>query len=100
MKDLDFPDLPDGWEYWSGNYSDSHYTRWFGTEEREDGYEGEAYWDEPGSHHVLIYPIVGELPCGDPDVSEYPDARGSYDSAQEALDAVPELIAELEDDDD
>lgn len=95
MRSLTFPDLPDGWEWWSGSGGDGYYTRWFGTEERE--YEGEVYWDDPGQHHVQIYPIIGELPGGDPDVSEYPDKSDSFDTAQDALDAVPELIEEFED---
>lgn len=97
---IDYPDLPDGWSWWSGNRADSYYTRWFGTDEADDGYEGEVYWDEggPGHHFVHIYPILGIRDDGDPDVSEYPDARGKYDTEQEAVNAVPELIAELDDD--
>lgn len=97
MSDLDYPDLPDGWEWWSGESSDSYYTHWFGTEEAVDGYEGEVYWDDPGDHHVAIYPIRGIRDDGDPDVSEYADKRGSYDSKQEALNAVPDLIERLDD---
>lgn len=96
----DFPDLPDGWEWWSGNTSSGHYTRWFGTEEAEDGYEGEMYWDEGHDHKVLIYPVIGIREDGDPDVSEYPDASASFDTEQEAANAVPDLIEQLEEDDD
>lgn len=104
MSDADYPELPDGWEWWSGDRSSSYYTRWFGTEFRMGGalagkhglggYEGEVYWDEGGDHHVAIYPITG-VGDDDPIVDEYPAVRGSYDSEQEALDAVPDLIESL-----
>lgn len=97
-EDVDFPDLPDGWEWWSGNAGPSHYTHWFGTEDAEGGYEGEVYWDEGGGgeHHVQIYPIEGIRDDGDPEVSEYPERSPSYDSKQEAIEAVPELIESLD----
>lgn len=105
MTDIDYPELPDGWEWWSGDRSPQHYTRWFGTERTEDGYEGQVYWDDPQlsgvpHHHVLIYPILGVREDGDPDVSEYPDVNEKFDSEQEAVNAVPELIESLEDNDD
>jgi hypothetical protein len=63
------------------------------------GYEGEVYWDRGGDHHVQIYPITAyDDGHGDPVVSEYPAASGSYDSEQDALDAVPDLIEGLKDD--
>lgn len=100
-----YTDLPSGWGWWSGETSQSYYTRWFGTEYRMGGhlagkhglggYEGEVYWDKGGDHHVQIYPIKGFRDDGDPDVSEYAVASGTYETMQEAIDAIPELIAGL-----
>lgn len=102
---IDLPELPNGWEWWTANTSSSHYTRWFGTDFHMGGhlagkhglggYDGEVYWDEGGEHHVAIYPITGTRDSYDYDLSEYPAARGSYDSKQAAHDAVPELIDQL-----
>lgn len=93
---IEYPDLPNEWEWWSGNSGPSHYTHWFGTEEAEGGYEGEVYWDEGGDHHVAIYPVKGIREDGDPNVSEYADARGSYETKQAAINAIPELIKDLD----
>ena len=90
-----FPELDDDWEWWSGNIGPAYYTHWFGTKVRPDGYDGEIFWEDPGDHHVAIYPIRGMRDDGDPDVSEYPDITESFDTKQEAVDAVPQLIAEL-----
>lgn len=93
----DEPDLPGEWDWWSGNRASSYYTRWFGTKSLR--YEGQVYWDEGGDHHVAIYPVNGLRDDGDPDVSEYADKRGTFDTEQEAVNAVPKLIEELEDKD-
>lgn len=108
MTDYDIPKLPTGWEWRSGNRSDSYYTHWFGTTFRMGGklagvhglggYDGELYWDEGGDHHVQIYPVTAINDNGEARISEYPEAFGSYDSEQEAIDAIPDLIAGLEDD--
>lgn len=103
-----YPELPTGWVWWHGSRSPGYYTRWFGTEFRMGGhlagkhglggYEGEVYWDTGGDHHVAIYPILGTRDDGDPDVSEYPVYSGSFDTEQEAVDAVLDAIRELGDD--
>jgi hypothetical protein len=108
MTDIDYPDLPNGWEWRSGNGGSTHYTRWFGTKFQMGGklagihglggYDGEMYWDEGGDHHVQIYPIKGIKDDGDPRIGEYSVVSGTYDTEQEAASAIPELIAELEDD--
>lgn len=102
---VEYPELQDGWEWWSGNTSRSYYTLWFGTEYRFGGdlvhdgciggYEGEIYWDRGGDHIVCVYPITGIRDDGDPRVSEYPEITRYYDSKQEAVNAVPDLIREL-----
>jgi hypothetical protein len=104
-EELIFPELSRGFEWWSGERGTNYYTRWFGTAFRKGGalagkhglggYEGEMYWDKGGRHHVAIYPITGTRPDGDPEVSEYAEARGSYATEQAALDAVPGLILGL-----
>lgn len=106
--EIDFPDLPDGWEWRGGNGGSGYYTLWFGTEFRMGGklagkhglggYDGQIYWDEPGGHHVEILPITS-IRDDDPELG-YAEVSRSYDSKQEAVNAVPELIAALEDDDD
>jgi len=35
MPDIEYPDLPDTWEWWSGNRGAAYYTRWFGTRHAE-----------------------------------------------------------------
>ena len=102
---IEYPDLPKGWSWWSGNVSDGYYTRWFGTDYRMGGalvgkhglggYEAEVYWDTGGDHHVAIYPITGIRDDGDSEVAEYATVSRSYDSMQAAIDAVPELIGNL-----
>ena len=102
---LIFPELPRGFEWWSGERGGAYYTRWFGTAFRMGGslagkhglggYEGEMYWDRTGRHHFAIYPVIGTRRDGDPEVDEYPVARGSYATEQAALDAVPGLILGL-----
>jgi hypothetical protein len=102
---VEYPELQDGWEWWSGNTSRSYYTLWFGTEYRQGGdlvhdgciggYEGEVYWDRGNDHTVCLYPLTGIRDDGDPRVSEYAEIVRSYDSKQEAVNAVPDLICEL-----
>lgn len=106
-SDVQCPDLPTGWEWWSGDVSSDHYTRWFGTEYRMGGalagvhglggYEGELYWDRGGNgkHKVAIYAITGIRGDGDPEVEDAPTVFREYDTEQAALGAVPKLIAML-----
>ena len=101
--ETEFPDLPTGWEWWSGERGENYYTRWFGTEYQMGGdlvgvhgmggYEGEMYWDGM-EHHVQIYPVTGTTPEGDPELG-YACKHGEYDTEQEAANAVPDLIREL-----
>jgi len=100
------PELPNGWSWWSGNRSESYYTRWFGTEYRRGGdligidgsiggFDGEAYWDRGGNgkHHVQIRPITG-VDNDDP-VHGYPTISRSFNSEAEAVEGVVEMISEL-----
>ena len=96
MCTIEHPDLPESWEWWSGNRSATCYTRWFGTDHAENGYEGVIYSDGLQSHTVQIYPILGIQDDGDPDVSEYPDTNHTYETEEDAVAAVPRLIRELE----
>jgi len=100
------PSLPNGWSWWSGNRSDSHYTRWFGTDYRRGGdligvdssiggFDGQVYWDRGGNgkHHVEISPIIGE--AGDDPVWGYPTISRSFESEKEAVEGVVEMIRDL-----
>lgn len=105
IDDVTRPELPNGWGWWSGEKSPGYYTVWFGTEYKMGGnlagkhgmggYQGEIYWDHGGDHHVHIYPVTGTTSKGDPIVDEYPVASGTFDTAEEAFEAVPELIDSL-----
>lgn len=105
-NDIEWPELPNGWEWWSGEVTPSSYTHWFGTEYRHGGdlvgvddsiggFDGELYHDSGGSHHVAIYAVTGERDDGDPVVSEYATERRTFDSKQEAVNAVPDMIQTL-----
>lgn len=103
-EDVEYPDLPNGWRWASGNVGSGYYTHWFETKYRMGGplagkhgmggYSGEVYWDEGGEHHVHIYPIT-DASGDDPEVSERPAASGTFESKQEAVNAVPDMIADL-----
>jgi len=58
MPDIEYPDLPDTWEWWSGNRGAAHYTRWFGTRHAENGYEGVISSDGLQTHSVQIFPFL------------------------------------------
>lgn len=103
-----YPDLQDGWEWRSGETARSYYTLWFGTEYRQGGdlvhdgciggYSGEIFWNigsPDDTHTVMIYPLRGYRDDGDPVIAEYAEIVRSYDSKQDAVNAVPELIREL-----
>lgn len=102
---VEYPDLQRGWSWWSAIASRSYYTQWFGTKYRFGGdlvhdgciggYEGEVYWDSGGDHIVCLYPITGIRQDGDRRVAPYPEIIQSYDTKQDAVNAVPELIREL-----
>lgn len=108
MTMADTPELPRGWEWKGGGRGKRHYTTNFGTEFRMGGalagkhglggYDGQVYWDEkvtdPQEHHVVIYSIEGIDSDGDLRMG-YPVISRTYDSEQEALDAVPDLIESL-----
>lgn len=97
-------DLPNGWNWWSGERSGNYYTYWFGTEYQMGGalagkhglggYEGEVYWDEGGEHHVRIYAIESIDENGDP-IMSYPVISRRFDSEENAKESVPGLIEEL-----
>jgi len=104
----DFPSMPTGWEWRSGSQGSGHYTRWFGTTFRMGGslvgcadslggFDGELYWDEGGNgkHHVQIRPITGVDSKYDDPIFGYPAISRSFDSEQEALDAIPKMLEEL-----
>ena len=99
----ELPELPNGWEYGIGNRSESYYTTNFQTEYEMGGalagehgmggYSGRVFWDEGGEHHVIIEPITGFN--GDDPVYGYPVVSRSFETEEEAHNAVPELIEEL-----
>jgi hypothetical protein len=100
----DTPKLPNGWEWHGGERGESYYTTNFGTEYRmggdlagvhgNGGYDGEVYHHTGSNHKVAIYPIKHYNENDDP-VFGYAVKTGTFDSEQEAIDAVPELIEEL-----
>ena len=103
-SDVDAPDLPRGWQWASGEVGGGYYTRWFQTEYRMGGalagvhgfggYDAEVYWDKGNDHVVQIRPITGGVNADDPEYG-YPVVTRHYETAQAALDAVPDLIREL-----
>jgi len=96
-NDIEYQDLPEDWSWWSGNVGPGYYTRWFGTDRRGDGYDGEVYNDgTEKTHYVAIYPHKGMRDDGDPEIAEFPCARGEFDTEQEAVNAVPELVREAD----
>lgn len=99
-------ELPKGWEWQGGESSDSYYTKWFATEYKMGGpYAGEygmggmcgeVYWDEGGKHIVDIRPVescIGRN--GENPVMGYSILTESFDTEEEAIEAVPKLIEEL-----
>jgi len=100
----DTPELPNGWEWKVGNRGKNHYTINFGTEypmggdmagvHGNGGYNGEVYHDTGEKHKVAIYPIKYYNENDDP-VFGYAVKTDTFDSEQEAINAVPELIEEL-----
>jgi len=100
----DTPELPNGWEWRGGERGESYYTINFGTEYRmggdlagvhgNGGYDGEVYHDAGSKHKVAIYPIKYYNGNDDP-VFGYAVKTGTFDSEQEAIEAVPKLIEEL-----
>lgn len=96
-------ELPSGWEWWTGNSSDTYYTYNFGTEYYMGGalageyglggMFGQVTWDEGGKHTVMITPVTSMN--GDDPVYGYPVATESFETEEEALEAVPEMINNL-----
>lgn len=96
-------ELPSGWEWGSGEKSPSYYTYNFGTEYYKGGdlvgvhglggYDGCVFWDKGQKHTVDIRPVVGF--DGDDPRYGYSVMTRTFDSEEEALEAVPELIQEL-----
>lgn len=103
-EEVEYDELPPGWEWRVGNVSQGHYTHWFGTKYRMGGklagkhgmggYDGEIFWDTGQEHTVAIYPIL-DASGDDPVVGEYPVAQDTFESKQAAFDAVPEMIESL-----
>lgn len=104
--EVEYPDLPKGWAWWSGTVGGGYYTRWFGTkyyrggdlvgvEGSIGGFEGQVFWDQGQDHTVEITPITGM--DGDDPVMGYSCITRRFDTMQEAIEAVPELIQELKD---
>lgn len=101
---IEYPELPRGWEWRTGSAGASYYTKWFGTKylmggnlagkHGLGGYDGEVYWDIGGLHHVSIRPVEGIRENGDP-VFGYDKISRSFETMQEAINAVPDLIEEL-----
>lgn len=97
MPDVEYPDLPETWEWWSGNRTATYYTRWFGTAHVENGYEGVIHSDGLKSYSVQIYSILAVREDGDRDVSEYPEVNKTFDSEADAVVAISDLIREIQD---
>lgn len=108
--DVTAPELPNGWQWAGGERGENDYTVWFETKYRMGGplagvhgfggYNGVVYWDAPelsgrDDHTVQIRPITHPGPKDGDSTYGYPVVSRRYDSEQEALDAVPELIAAL-----
>ena len=99
----ELPELPNGWEWTGGGHSTSYYTTNFATkyqmggplagEHGMGGYFGQVFWDKDGEHHVVIEPITGFN--GDDPVYGYPLVTRSFETEEEAHNAVPELIKKL-----
>lgn len=97
------PELPNGWEWRGGNRGESYCTITFGTEYHMGGdlagvhgiggYDGMLTWDEGGSYIVEIWPI--ERFDGDDPVFGYSVESALFDTEEEALNAVPEMIESL-----
>ena len=97
-------ELPSGWEWRGGSRGESYYTINFGTSYTMGGdlagvhglggYDGQVTWDEGGSHIVDIWPIERIDENDDPQLG-YSVESGLFNSEQEALNAVPEMIQSL-----
>lgn len=95
--------LPSGWEWWSGNRSETYLTLNFGTEYEMGGphagnygmggFMGQVTWDEGRDYLVEIIPIVGF--DGDDPRYGYSVAAAEFETEEEALEAVPEMIENL-----
>lgn len=103
-ESIDYPELPSGWEWQSGETSMSYYTHWFGTEYQMGGphageyglggFTGEVFWDKGQKHTVTIRAVKSIDSNGDP-IYGYDEIQRTFDTMQEAVNAVPEIIREL-----
>lgn len=100
----ELPELPNGWEWQSGNRGNGYYNTFFGTEYRQGGaYAGKyglggmhgcVYWDGGDVHHIEICYVESIDKDGDATYS-YPILTDSFETEEEAHNAVPELIEQL-----
>lgn len=96
-------ELPSGWKWWSGSRGNDYYTLNFGTEYEMGGalagkhgmggYFGQVTWDEGRDHLVEIVPIVGF--DGDDPRYGYAVESAEFETEEEAVEAVPEMIENL-----
>lgn len=97
------PELPSGWEWWSGNRAETYLTINFGTEYDMGGplagdygmggFMGQVTWDEGRDYLVEILPVS----CfdGDDPVYGYSVEAAEFETEEEAIEAVPEMIESL-----
>lgn len=89
----------DGWHWGIGERSSGYYDKWLYTNrvlypDGEFGYEGHAYWDEGGKHHVEFYQYTRWDPEGDHEV-DYPSHTASFDTEEEAEEYLLEKAKKL-----
>lgn len=106
LTSVNRPPLPNGWSWRHAEGGTVYYSRWFGTKYDMGGphagdyglggFEGEIYWDKRGDdlHHVRLTPILSINEIGDPSYG-YDCLSRRYDTAEEAHQAVPDLINSL-----
>jgi hypothetical protein len=104
MQEFDLPELPENWEWQSGNRGQTYYTTDFGTTYRQGGeyageyglggMSGQVYWDEGGEHIVQIRYIETIDENDDPRYS-YPVVTETFMTEKGAHKSVPDLIRRL-----
>jgi hypothetical protein len=104
MQEFDLPELPENWEWQSGNRGQTYYTTYFATEYRKGGpyageyglggMEGSVYWDKGNDHVVEIRYIESVDEHGDPHYS-YPVVTASLVTEKASHKSVPDLIDKL-----
>lgn len=104
MQEFDLPELPNGWEWFSGNRGQTYYDTYFGTVYKKGGphagqyglggMEGCVYWDEGNEHRVEISYVQTIDEHGDTHYS-YPVVTESFVTEKASHKSVPDLIDKL-----